>query len=273
MRLNADSTLDSGFNATIGGIALGIGIANNVGAVVVQPDGKILIVGEFTMVNGVERNGIARLNADGSLDTGFVAAISGGSRGSIVLLADGRMLITGPFALGPFPVFGARITRLHADGMLDTSFTPAIVFGGDSVFVGAVVVQPDQKILISGNFSHVNDFFFSPYVARLMDDGTVDEDFTSPGFGGIPFQTFVRAVRLQQDGKIIVVGSFVDVGGAPHGGIARLNATGTLDGEFNNSGLNLLGSVSSFAVQSDNKIVLVGEFSHVNGEAHRGMPD
>ena len=61
-RLNADGTLDTGFNPNAN---------NDVYSIALQADGKILLGGRFTTIGGVQRNYIARLNADGTLDTGF----------------------------------------------------------------------------------------------------------------------------------------------------------------------------------------------------------
>ncbi len=84
-----------------------------VSSVVPQSDGKVLISGEFRGVNGVVRNGIGRLNADGSLDTSFGNGLSGTSNpvGCIALQHDGRVLLGGFFTVvNNLPA--AYVTRL-----------------------------------------------------------------------------------------------------------------------------------------------------------------
>jgi uncharacterized delta-60 repeat protein len=91
-RLNSDGSLDTDF-------ATGAGANNYVGSVAVQSDGKILIGGGFTTYNNTSRGGVARLNSDGSLDTGFLATGAGanGQVESVAVQSDGKILIGGRF--------------------------------------------------------------------------------------------------------------------------------------------------------------------------------
>src|SRR6266850_3294452 len=129
--------------------------ANNlVLAVVVQPDGKILIGGGFSTLspNGgaaVTRNRIARLNPDGALDTAFNPNANGDVN-AIALQADGKILVGGFFTT----VGGQtrnRIARLNPDGTLDTAFNPNA--NGD---VYTIAVQSDGKVLAGGAFNGVS---------------------------------------------------------------------------------------------------------------------
>ncbi len=91
-------------------------------SVAVQADGKILLGGDFTTVGGTPRNHIARLNADGTLDTGFNPNANGDVY-SVAVQADGKILLGGNFTT----VGGTarnHIARLNADGTLDTGFNP-----------------------------------------------------------------------------------------------------------------------------------------------------
>ena len=119
----------------------------NVYAAVVQPDGKILIGGDFTTVLGVTRNRIARLNPDGTLDTAFNPNAND-SIYAIALQADGAILAGGFFtgAIGGQP--RNRIARLDATTGLADSFDPS----SDGI-VFAIAVQADGKILAGGGFS------------------------------------------------------------------------------------------------------------------------
>ncbi len=145
-RLNSDGSLDTSFNP-------GSGVHGSISSIALQPDGKILIGGEFTQYNGTTRNNIARLNPDGSLDTSFNPG--GGANGevySIALQPDGKILIGGWF----FEYNGTsrnNIARLNPDGSLDTSFNPG---SGTNISINSIALQPDGKILIGGGFTQYN---------------------------------------------------------------------------------------------------------------------
>ena len=117
----------------------------NVKEMKLQPDGKILLAGGFNAVDGLPRAGLARLNPDGSLDTGFVpGAITGGLVKKILWQPNGRVVLGGSFT----NVQGqARygLARLNANGSLDQTFDPA----PDQYNVIALALQPDGRILVS----------------------------------------------------------------------------------------------------------------------------
>jgi uncharacterized delta-60 repeat protein len=118
VRLNADGTLEPGFNPNVysgnGGVS----------CTAVQADGKILIGGIFTGVSGAQRYYLARLNADGTLESGFSPNVNSTVL-STVMQADGRIIIGGLFG----SVDGAGrgyIARLNANGTLDSVFNPLV---------------------------------------------------------------------------------------------------------------------------------------------------
>jgi uncharacterized delta-60 repeat protein len=132
----------------------------------VQPDGKILLGGGFTTINGITRKNIARINANGSVDNSFNPG-TGPDRAvdAIALQPNGTVLIGGSFTNvngTPRP----RIARFNADGTLDTSFNAGT---GVDARVSAIAVQPDSNVLIAGDFLTVNGVL-RPYVARLYGD-------------------------------------------------------------------------------------------------------
>lgn len=102
--------------------------------VVVQPDGKLLVGGQFTSVSGVARSNLARINADGSVDTAFNPSPNAPVR-AVLVQRDNRVVIGGDFtALQPgasgATVTRNRIARLNADGSIDAAFNPNL--GGNS---------------------------------------------------------------------------------------------------------------------------------------------
>ncbi len=122
---------------------------------VIQSNGKIVLVGSFTKIDGLPARNIARLNSDGSIDTSFLTGngfslFAGSLPSSIKLLGGDRMLVAGEF-LNYNDEVRTRLLMLNADGSLYCSFNPQI--GADAPLVDAAV-QPDGKILIVGSFSN-----------------------------------------------------------------------------------------------------------------------
>ena len=138
--------------ATYAGFSTGNGFqdSRNVEAIAIQPDGKILAGGNFTIFNGtLGPNRLIRLNADGTRDTGF--SIGTGFNSTIFAIAlqpDGKILVGGNFTTFN-GVTQDRITRLNADGTQDTGFTIGTGFNN---IVRAIALQSDGKILVSGDF-------------------------------------------------------------------------------------------------------------------------
>jgi uncharacterized delta-60 repeat protein len=248
-RVNADGSLDNGFNPVTGANGL-------VAPIALQADGKILIGGQFTSYNDIGRNRIARLNANGSLDTGFNPGTgTSGPIFSIALQADGKILIGGDF----FDYNGTgrnRIARLNAEGGLDTGFNPGS--GADNQ-VWSIATQGDGKILIGGFFTSYNGTGRNR-IARLNTDGSLDTGF-NPGTGA---NTSLLSITVQPDGKILIGGGFTSYNGTGRNRIARLNANGSLDTGFN-PGTGASNTIRSTAVQSDGKILIGGDFTSYNG--------
>jgi len=129
--------VDGSFNPAIGAGGYPYGVSS----VVVQSDGKVLIGGGFTAVNGTNRISIARLNANGSLDSSFIPGA--GVYGYAVVVAlqpDGKVLIGGAYSI----VNGTNhsgIVRLNANGSLDSSFDP----GTGDQSAAPFALQPDGR--------------------------------------------------------------------------------------------------------------------------------
>jgi uncharacterized delta-60 repeat protein len=249
-------SLDTTFNP-------GSGANNIVYTTTVQPDGKILIGGSFTSYNGVARNGIARLNPDGSLDSTFnPGAGTGGNAVDVRTMAiqpDGKIVIGGGFTQYDGTT-RLGIARLNSDGSLDTTFNPGAVY---YLWVYATALQPDGKIIIAGDFT---TDFGAPFnrIARLNWDGSIDRTF-NPGSStsGTQGNGVVFATALQPDGKLVVGGLFDSYNGTPSNSIARLKLDGSVDTTFNpGSGAN--GTVASIVVQPDGKFLLGGSFTSID---------
>jgi uncharacterized delta-60 repeat protein len=235
---NAQSAgdLDTAFNARLGGSF------PYVRSLVAQPDGKILLGGDFTSIQSTTRNRIARLNTDGGLDSTFDPRSGPNSTvESMAIQSDGKIVLGGQFTTVN-GVSHNRVARLNADGSLDTTFNPSVT-GASLCDVLSVLVQPDGKIVFGGKFTSVNGAA-RPSIARLNADGTLDSTFQPDSNGG----DYVFAVALQTDGKIVAGGSLV----------RRLTATGSTDASF---GAGFDNTVRCVAIQKDGKILVGGYFS------------
>jgi uncharacterized delta-60 repeat protein len=251
VRLNADGTTDQSFS-----VGTGVNFGANVNAIAVQTDGKILVGGGFVEFNGVTRYFLVRLNADGSLDTGFnmggAGITSGFSLDLITLQPNGQILIGGFF----FDYNGTTVNnfaRLNPNGSLDTSFTTNLGTGFDGT-ISSVALEPDGQIVVGGIFNNVNGTTANR-IARLNANGTLDTTFiTNTGAG---FSNSVFAVALQTDGRIVVGGFFSQFNGTPQQSLARLNADGTLDLSFISPSPG--SGVVAIAIQTDGRILIMGE--------------
>ena len=258
-RLNSDGSVDTTFNP-------GVGPDSSVFDLSLQTDGKVLLAGPFTSVAGVARNGLARLNSDGSLDTTFVPALAGWESVNVVCAqADGKVLFGGSFLSG-FSVI--RFRRLNSDGSVDSAFTPT--FSGvldQNTAINVIVEQADGKILVGGDFVGLNNTARTD-ILRVNSDGSLDTAFNPNTGAG---STDVLGIAVQTDGKILVGGDFTTINGTARNGVARLNSDGTLDTGFN-PGTGLAGGAAlSFGMQTDGKVLLAGQFITVNGSSRSGV--
>jgi uncharacterized delta-60 repeat protein len=129
-----------------------------------ERDGKVLISGEFSQVNGVNRQGIARLNADGSLDATFDAAANSPVY-AVELQADEKILVGGAFTgIGGAP--RNRIARLNPNGSIDSTFEVGAGADGD---VYSIELDASGRVLAGGEFVRYDN---TPRVGivRLLND-------------------------------------------------------------------------------------------------------
>ncbi len=248
VRIEADGQHDSTFNT-------GSGLNGGVNAILVQADGKVLIVGTFTSFNGNSCSRIVRLHANGSIDVSFQSG-SGADDAikCVVRQPDGKYLIGGNFTQYN-GIARPRIARIHANGSLDTSFDPGI---GANELVNQIELQPNGKIMLVGFFSQYNGLS-QQRIARLHSNGLLDTSFSS----GLQDFTEIKSVLVQPDGKLMICGTFSYYGGVLRQGIARLNPNGSLDPSFN-PGLGFNGNIVCMISQADGKLIIGGDISFIN---------
>ncbi len=254
-RLEADGSLDSKF----GGFSATSGANDTVQTITVQSDGRILIGGVFTVVNGVPRNYLSRLNYDGSTDSTF----NPGAGPENAVLASGEVMLGGQRKLlvgGSFLTYNGTprnyLVRLNDDGSVDAGFNSALAPNGA---VHTILVMTDGSAIIGGDFTTINGVLRNR-LARITPDGNLDTTFdTGAGADGS-----VRALALQADGRILVGGAFANLNNVPANRIGRLLGNGAVDTTFN-TGVGANDIVATIAVQNDTRILLGGEFTACNG--------
>lgn len=260
-RLNTDFSLDTGFSSVLSSYGAG----GSVLGLVCQSDLRILVCGLFTNFNSFAQNYVTRLNADGTLDSTF--NIGSAADNPVYSMAE---TFVGPdrkvLLAGAFLHFNGQpanfITRLNNNGSPDNNFQPG---SGPNGPVQALVVQPDGKIVIGGDFTSFNGVA-RVRIARLYANGSLDLSF-DPGAGA---NDSVRSIAVQSDGRILMGGVFTNINGVALNHLARLNGDGSVDNTFT-PGLGANDLVSSITVQPDTRIVLGGQFTLFNGVTRRGI--
>jgi uncharacterized delta-60 repeat protein len=240
-------------------------------AMVVQPDGRIIVAGGTRMVSGYDDWLLVRLRANGTLDPdfdtdGMVMAGFGTKPDQVTALAlqpDGKLVAAG-FMTNASNQTDFVLARYNSHGSPDAGFG----IGGQVIrSVGsfdkffAVVVQPDGKLLAAG----YSDGKLA--LARYMPDGNYDQLFGIAGFAVLPVNTTMSAtdLKLQPDGKILVAGySYTGASTSSVLTLVRLHANGTPDDSFDTDGIVTAGvgptenQLKAVEVQKDNKIVVAG---------------
>lgn len=253
---------------------VGNGPNQEVRAIAIQADGRILIGGAFTAFNGTARRGLARLLADGSLDTSFLASpiaeLAQMEVEALALQPDGKVLVAGSIrtngANDLFPGgFSSGVLRLHSNGTVDTSFdigAGAHAEGDVNALarVYTLLLQPDGKVLVGGDFTGFRGVT-ARRVARLNANGTLDTGFQSAMGANGPDNT-VHSMALQADGRILLAGGFNTLAGVTRNVLARLLPGGAVDTAFETG---IVGSVVNrgnfVTMQPDGRILLATEAS------------
>jgi uncharacterized delta-60 repeat protein len=275
VRYNSDGSLDTSFDGD--GIVTS-GVAGRANAVAIQPDGKIVVVGEREVSSGDDFSDfvVARYNSNGSLDTSFngtgqIVTDFGGLSNSAknVVVQNGAIVVSGKPTGNFVGSDHTDVARYNPNGSLDNSFDGdgKLTLAGKIVGEGLAIQSDDGKLILVGSAnpdpSRLETSEFA--VTRLNADGSPDTDFGSAGTVTTPVSgkgDSANAVALQGDGRIIVVGS--SLGLNRNFAVARYNTNGTLDADFADAGTLTIDFFSftdiaeSVAVQDEGKIVVGG---------------
>lgn len=263
VRLNADGSTDAFFNS-------GSGFDGNVLEIDLQPDGKAIVCGTFTMYAGTPLNAkIVRLDVDGSLDAGFSPpAFLLASVNAMAVQPDGKILVAGNMSAGP--PFQIRLVRLLPTGALDPSFTTTTT--SFNQLLTDVEVLPDGRIAVLGNFSTYQGASRNK-ICLLNPDGSLDNTFL-PGSG---FPEVPRDLAVAPDGKLLVAGFLTTYNGTPVPKVLRLNQDGSIDPSWTFGSGTTNGVPTDVLVQPDGNLIIAGSFTMVDGTVRnricRLLPD
>jgi uncharacterized delta-60 repeat protein len=264
---------------------LGLG-SEQINAMTVQSDGRILIVGN-AVLDGTIKIVVARFNPDGSFDnsfgTGGIASLAPGSISNegadIVGLPSGKVLIAGAsnnsadrFSLIQLDEHGNLDPMFGINGVVTTNL-------GQSSSIVKIALQPDGKIIAVGN--QFNSGTNQIVVARYLANGQLDTSFGSAGtqvLSSLTGNSLASDLQLHSDGRILIGGTAANGSGTAANGtdtdfaIVRLLANGVLDSTFNGTGVSLVNFggeelLNGLAIHSDGKISLVGR-SEVGGQPY-----
>lgn len=238
-RVDANGALDANF--------LNAQSFYGVNAIAVQSDGKIIVAGGFfgnvgTVQNPIGRNGIARLEPEGTIDESYNPDANSFVE-SVALQADGKLLVVGAFTRIGGENRG-HIARLETNGTADTEFSPSA-----DLTVRCVAVRKDQHIVIGGRFATVNGTL-RRNIASLAPTGELD-----------PFELnlngSVNALAIRADGGLVIAGSFYNIGIEEHPGIAWIQPNGDIEQpSFNPAFTGGGDGITNLAVQADGKVIV-----------------
>jgi uncharacterized delta-60 repeat protein len=199
--------LDAG-GALVAGFKNDISVDSLIYQIHEQTDGKFLIGGDFSQMNGVARSNLARLELNGTLEATFNPSIDGAVH-SVINTFDGKIGIAGFFS----NVGGSAhksLAKLNMDGTVVSAFAPTVNLAAEDL-----IEQADGKIIVGGIINNVNGTSVGN-IARIETDGTFDSTFNP-----MPSSN-VSKILLQADGKVLIVGRFVGVSGEKRPLISRV---------------------------------------------------
>lgn len=297
--LLADGSLDPNFTTVGSGLN-----TPEVDSMVVQPDGKVILGGEYMTYDGQPVTNVVRLNSDGTLDTTFNPPNLAGRANGLALQPDGKILVG---------LSSGAPVRLNSDGTLDNTFAATMT---PQTGVYSFAVMPDGDIYIAGAWSYLNGVEWRFGLARLNSDGSTDFGFNprtqvtagyvfglhagpkgkviaggrftladgttsylatfnnkgqlKDGVGSVAAPSSTVVSLEVHRGKVIIGGLFTSVAGKPRGEIAELNSDGSLTKNNFGGGAD---DGQVWLVDSDAKgsLLVGGNFSSMSGDPRTGV--
>jgi uncharacterized delta-60 repeat protein len=245
-QLNSDGTVDVGFTQNL--FSGTTGFKGFIRDFDIQSDGKIIVGGAFTTINGSIYENYARLNTNGTIDTSFYSGGTGtGFSGStlgftqiygVTIQPDNNILMCGDFASysGNSTI---DIIRFTSTGSVDNTFSGSTTFSGffTSEVISAVLYTSTSKILVRGEFRRTS--VLGQNIIMLNNDGTIDSTFDVGQ--GIRFEMTLADCKPVEtsSGSFVVPCSQDNDPSTPLtyktnliGGICRIQSNGTIDSTY-----------------------------------------
>jgi uncharacterized delta-60 repeat protein len=227
----------------------------------IQDDNKILIAGDFKKINGIEVNGMVRLNSDGSKDNSFnVGTGANINIANIAVDSKNRILVCGYFDTFNSVSELNGIIRLNSNGSIDTNFNLSGIDGLINLYATDIAIAEDTLALIIGRNDDINRLF------KIKADGSIDNNFAVSDFK--TFSSFIKITNL--DSLIVITGCFSYVNDVFQTGYCVLNSHGevkTNDGSLIGSTPYIFGGFR----QDDGKLLIYGDFIAVNGKLRSNL--
>lgn len=260
--VNPDGSVNTSYN-------IGAGFDADVWSIAQQSNGSYALGGQFANFDGTATSNLISLypspqvNGSTLYNSNFIygSGFSGGLINCIVVQSDGKIIYGGIFTTYNGNSCPQNIIRLNSDGSVDNTFNAGTGFNGN---VNYLALQSDGKIVVCGSFLQygVN---VAICICRINADGTYDSTFdtTSSGFnfGAVP-----NCLQIQNDGKILVGGSFTSYKGNASSNIVRINSNASYDSTFS-VGTGFDFSTNSIKIQTDGKILVGGAFTNYSGNS------
>lgn len=274
IRLTSEGMLDKTFNIPTF-TESGLASRAHLQGLYLQNDGKVLVSGYFTSVNGKYRTGLIRLNQDATLDETFTfGPINAYSSVSYVqVLADGKMFVTGSFTTTAGSI-RRYISKAAADGSPDPGFIFREILEGSPVAapsINTIAIQPDGKILIGGVFYSINNtqirdgkYAYEGF-ARLLADGRPDLSFEK-GSEVDHNRGILTNISSLSNGKILTgrVTALPGYAGAKDSYLTIMDRNGKFERNLKLGFLS--GDVFEILKVSDKKYIVIGFFGRLYEE-------
>ena len=254
VRLLNNGAIDMSFDCGTGAVNFYDDQSENfVNAIEVQPDGKILVGGNFDSFNGYSYKKLVRLLANGSVDTSFhIGSGFNDAVKTILVQPDGRIIVGGTFLF--YDQFGANSAaaygciRLQSNGLPDPTFQSNTMNGS----VNTIQLLPNGQLLLGGSISSYNGQTVKNLI-RVNQTGQLDNTFTNAAFQA----GSIYDIALQEDGNYLIGTGMSNYLGVYQPTLYRLLPNGSIDNTFVPQGMTPEIDCREIALQPDGKILVL----------------
>lgn len=289
------SPVPSSVDATFTGITSG---ASEQIRSIVKYNGKYLIAGDFDTYNGNNSTGIALISSTGVFDNTFTSGLSAGENVEALAVQSDNTIVVSTSTGGVAPF---NIKRLNSSGQVLTTTTVddlvlalGIQSGTDKIIVGGYFTKINgntvtsfinrltsvgahdatfnpmtvQNAISCITVTSTNEIYIGGYeigstnVAKLNADGSQNNSFSGQAFSS---GAYISSIVVKSNGKLVVGGNFTTYNSNTVSHIVGITSTGAYDNTFATSGTGFSSDINALAIQSDDKILVGGNFQNYNG--------